>query len=59
MKIINFGKSKWLKEHLALIIFVVILNIIALILAGIFHRPEFIAGISLIIIIEYIFSEIE
>ena len=51
----KFWKSKWLKDHLALILFVVILNIIALILAGIFHRFEFITGISLISIIEYIF----
>lgn len=51
----KFWKSKWLKEHLALILFVVILNIIALILSGIFHRFEFITGIFLISIIEYIF----
>ena len=39
----KFWKEKWIKEHLALIIFLTVLTFTALIFAGIAHRFEFIA----------------
>lgn len=51
----KFWKEKWIKEHLALIIFLTVLTFTALIFAGIAHRFEFIAGIFLIGIGEYIY----